>query len=61
MGSFRADAEGGEDCVAKGDLVWEKSGAGELEADLESDLLEAVDLGDSEFSKFDLKLDEILQ
>ena len=26
MGSFRADAEGGEDCVAKGDLVWEKLG-----------------------------------
>ena len=44
----RADAEGGEDWVAEGELVPEKSGAGDLEADLDSDRPEAVDLGDLE-------------
>ena len=43
---MRADAEGGEDRVAEGDLVSEQSEAGDLEADLDSDLLEAADLGD---------------
>ena len=46
MGSLRDDAEGGEDWIAEGDLVPEQSGAGDLEADLDSDLLEAADLGD---------------
>ena len=46
MGSLRDDAEGGEDWIAEGDLVLEQSRAGDLEADLDSDLLEAADLGD---------------
>ena len=46
MGSLRDDAEGGEDWIAEGDLVPEQSGAGDLEADLDSALLEAADLGD---------------
>ena len=46
MGSLRDDAEGGEDQVAEGDLVLEPSRAGDLEADLDSDLLEAADLDD---------------
>ena len=46
MRLLRADAEGGEDWIAEGDLVPEKSGAGDLEADLDSNLLEAADLDD---------------
>ena len=43
---MRAAAEGEEDGDADGDLLLEKSGAGELEAELGSDLLEAGVLGD---------------
>ena len=42
---LRAAAEGDEDRDAEGDLVLEKSGAGDPEVELDSEL-EAVDLGD---------------
>ena len=42
---LRAAAEGDEDRDAEGDLVPEKSGAGDPEVELDSEL-EAVDLGD---------------
>ena len=55
---MRADAEGGEDWIAEGDLVPEKSGAGEPEVELDSELEEKIIQLEKAQSNSDTRLSE---